>query len=297
MRSGSSFPASNGVRATSRRTRSTNTAASSIEVSGSSADFARRLAQDVRELQQHAVPGLVSVCIVHGLEAVQVEHGHRDEVPRTLGALELVLEQVVDVAMVEEAGKAVADAQPFQLAVLLFQLVLQPLDPQHGADARLQLREVDGFGEVIVGTCVQPRHLVLRGIPRGDQDDRDEGQRSVVLDPARDLITVDVGEHHIEQDQVGRISAHPVERLRAIAGLDHVVAAKPQSRCNDLDVVGVVVDDQDLAAHAVVVVVDSIRAHRGRSGEKRRFCRTATCTSSASSKERAGSLPAEPSMC
>jgi hypothetical protein len=82
----------------------------------------------------------------------------------------------VDVPVVEEARESVADAQPLQLPVLLLQFVLQALDPQHRPDARLELREVDRLGQVVVGAGIQSRHLVLRGVTRRDEDDGDVGQ-------------------------------------------------------------------------------------------------------------------------
>jgi hypothetical protein len=139
-------------------------------------DVAARVPQDVCELDEHTIAGLVAVRVVDGLEAVQVEHGYRHAVARALDALVLVRQQAVDVAVVEQARQAVADAEPLQLPVLLLQLVLQPLDAQHRADPRLELGEVDGLRQVVVGASVQASHLVLRRVPRGHQDDGDERQ-------------------------------------------------------------------------------------------------------------------------
>jgi hypothetical protein len=43
---------------------------------------------------------------------------------------------------------------------------------QQGAQAGLQLFQVEGLGEVIVGAGVQPDHLVLPGVPGGEDEHR-----------------------------------------------------------------------------------------------------------------------------
>src|SRR5690606_31810278 len=88
----------------------------------------------------------------------------------------------VDLAMVVKAGQSVADAEALELPVLLLELVLEPLDAEHRADARLELRKVDRLGQVVVSAGIEPHDLVLGRVARGHEDDRDERQVVVVLD-------------------------------------------------------------------------------------------------------------------
>ena len=132
-------------------------------------------------------------------------------------ALELLVQQLVHVAVVEQLGQPVGDGElleplvgHLQLAVLLVQLVLQALDAEHGAHPRLQLGEVDRLADVVVGAAVQPLHHVLGLAERRDQDDGDEGERVVVLDAPGDLVAVHPRHHHVEQDQVRRLVRDPL---------------------------------------------------------------------------------------
>ena len=113
-------------------------------------------------------------------------------------------------------GHQAGDAVLKQLALALLELFLQPLDAEHRLEPRLQLGEVNGLGDVVVRARLEALHLVLGGVERRLHDDRDERQRGVGLDAARDLHAVDARHHHVEQDQIGRRLLDLVERLHAI---------------------------------------------------------------------------------
>ena len=185
-------------------------------------DLPGRLLDDLGRLVQDHVARGVAVRVVDGLEAVQVHHGHGDGLARARAALELVVQQLVHVAVVEQLRQAVGDGQlleplvgQLQLAVLLVQLVLQELDAQHGPHPRLELAEVVGLADVVVGAALQPLHHVLGLVEGRDQDDGDEGQRLVVLDAPGHLVPVQPGHHHVQQDQVRRLFLDAVQRLLA----------------------------------------------------------------------------------
>src|SRR5690606_17167317 len=137
-------------------------------------DLARVLAEDLRQLLEHLVACWMPVRIVYRLETIEIQHCNRDLLRGALGAVELLVQQAVDLAMVVKAGQSVADAEALELPVLLLELVLEPLDAEHRADARLELRKVDRLGQVVVSAGIEPHDLVLGRVARGHEDDRDE---------------------------------------------------------------------------------------------------------------------------
>ena len=66
-------------------------------------------AHAARHLHQHEVALLVAVGVVHLLEVVDVEHGQARRAVEAAAAVHLVLEEVLEVAHVEEAGELVRD--------------------------------------------------------------------------------------------------------------------------------------------------------------------------------------------
>ena len=132
-----------------------------------------------------------------------------------------------------------------QLLLSLLECFLQALDAEHRAQARLELRKVDRLGDVVVGTGLEPFHLVLGRVERRLHDDRNEGQRLVALDLPRDLDAADFGHHDVEQDEIGRRRRHICERVMAVVCRGGGVPPALEAHLQHLDVVLVVVDDED----------------------------------------------------
>ena len=74
--------------------------------------------------------------------------------------------------------------------------------PQQGADSQRELLEREGLGHVVVAAADEACHAIILGIARGEEDDRDE--IPIGAQPAADLEAVDVGQHHVEDDDIGR---------------------------------------------------------------------------------------------
>ena len=79
----------------------------------------------------------------------------------------------------------------------------------------------------------------------GHQNDRRERQRRVRLEPPADLDAVELRHHDIEQDEVGPLLARHRQRLFAVAGVQHLIAARLQPRRQDVAIGLVIVGDQD----------------------------------------------------
>ena len=68
-------------------------------------------------------------------------------------------------------------------------------------------------------------------------------------DLRRDLVAVELGQHDVEQDQVGRLGAPQPEPFGAVARDDDVVALLLERVLQEALDVRVVVDDEDLGRH------------------------------------------------
>ena len=75
---------------------------------------------------------------------------------------------------------------------------------------------VDRLGQVLVGAGIQPGHDVLGVGHGGDEDDRRERKRGVVLEAPAHLEAVDLRHHDVEQDQVRALGRRGSQRLLAV---------------------------------------------------------------------------------
>ena len=173
-------------------------------------DLSRLLFQDPGELLQHGVAGLMAVGVVHTLEAIQITQHHRHRLVQAARMAERLLQALLDVASIIEAGQRIGlrhleqlSIDLRQLAFAIFERILQRLDAQHRLHARLELGEVDRLRDVVVRPGIQSFDLVLGGIERGLKDDRNERQVRVCLDPSHHLEAIDARHHDVEQDQIG----------------------------------------------------------------------------------------------
>ena len=81
-------------------------------------------------------------------------------------------------------------------------------------------------------------------VARGEEDHRDEVARGA--QPAADLEAVDVGEHDVEDDEVGRGARRRVERVAAAGRRRDAVAHVAERGGEQVGDRGLVVDDEDV---------------------------------------------------
>ena len=72
----------------------------------------RQARQALRHAHQHLVAAAMALAVVHGLEAIQVDEGHRPRPALAPGAQELLLQHRLQLAAVEHAGQGVAVVSP-----------------------------------------------------------------------------------------------------------------------------------------------------------------------------------------
>jgi hypothetical protein len=94
----------------------------------------------------------------------------------------------------------------------------------------------------------------LLDLPFGGQhDDRDVAARALLLpDLGRDLVAVELRQHHVEQDQRRILGAPEAEAFGAVGGRDDLEALLLQGVLKQALDVRIVVDDQDLGRHRSV---------------------------------------------
>jgi hypothetical protein len=126
---------------------------------------------------------------------------------------------------------------------------------QHGADARQQLARLKGLGQVVVGAQLQADDAVHRVALGGEHQHRHlgrgAGQRA---DAAAHVQAVHVGQHQVEDDQIGRIGLHAFQSAEAVSGvrkgksrLDQVFADHPGQAA-------IVFDHQQAGTHGRSVI-------------------------------------------
>ena len=104
--------------------------------------------------------------------------------------------------------------------------------------------------QVVVGAGTQAADLLLDLSLGGEHDDRDVAGRALLRPDLRGhLVAVELRQHHVEKDQVGRFGAPESEALRAVRRDDDLVAFLLQGVLEQTLDVRVVVDDENLGRH------------------------------------------------
>jgi hypothetical protein len=118
--------------------------------------------------------------------------------------------------------------------------------PQHRADARQQLVEVERLGHVVVGTKVERAHLVDDLVAGGEHDDR---HLAVQPQAAADLEAVRPRHGDVEQHHVGPVVARGRQRRVAVGNRAHLEALVGQTPLEQPDDLRIVVDQQQPSCH------------------------------------------------
>ena len=132
---------------------------------------------------------------------------------------------------------------------------------QDGAHAGRQLARAEGLGDVVIGAELQPHHLVGLLVAGGEHDDR---HARVPAQPTGDLEPVEPRQAEVQDDEIGALGVRPHQRLVAVACGGDGEARPLQVVADELDDLGLVIDDED-ACHAGMVVgraAPAARPHR-----------------------------------
>ena len=125
------------------------------------------------------------------------------------------------------------------------ELRLRTPQPEQRLDRRQQLVRIDGMRQITIGATLQAVHLVAGGtIGRGEVEHGNRGRPAVGLESSAHLEAVDVGQHHIEENEVGALLG-AVQRFAARGGALDLEPGALQLQGRESSDVVVVVHDQD----------------------------------------------------
>ena len=113
---------------------------------------------------------------------------------------------------------------------------------QGGADAGQELGEAERLGDVVLGAELEPRHLVHLAAPRRQDDD---GHHPPLASKRLEhLEAVHLGEHHVEDDEIGSVGPREVEAPLAVLGHEDPVPLPLEIDAKTQGDAGVVLHDE-----------------------------------------------------
>ena len=115
---------------------------------------------------------------------------------------------------------------------------------QQGTDARHHLAHAERLGEVVISAALQSQYLVALFAPRRQHQHRDILVGPAPANRADDGDAVHAGEHQVEDDQVVRRRAQPIQGLAPIRDGRGLQALETEVERNQIPDVSVVFDDE-----------------------------------------------------
>ena len=133
--------------------------------------------------------------------------------------------------------------------------------PQLAADSGADLQGLEGLGDIVVRSQVQPQHLVRVLAFGGEQDDRGV---ALLPDGGQGAQSVHDGHHDIQQDQLYLLPLQGLQGFLPVGGGEKLVIRPRQVDFQSGDDIGVVVADQDvghslLSPLAAIVLPEGIK--------------------------------------
>jgi hypothetical protein len=117
--------------------------------------------------------------------------------------------------------------------------------PQQRLDPQRQLAHLERLGHVVVGADLQPLDAVGVGAARGEEDDGDVLGLGRAAERAADLEPRVVGQHEIEQHQVGGLPLAQAQGFGTEAGRVDPEPLLRELVGEQLTQIGIVFDDQN----------------------------------------------------
>src|SRR5690606_22797356 len=174
-------------------------------------------------------------------------HGHHQDRDLALVATrtrQLAVQRHLELGPGAHPGEGVHRPQPRELLLCGLKAQAGVTDLQRRADARLQLRELEGLGEPIVGRQLHAAQLSVQIPHRAEYEDRDRPGSGIGTQLLEHPEAVAGGEHEIQQHQVVLAGAGCLESGLPIANGGDVVAGGLTEIAEELAGQQIVLDDQ-----------------------------------------------------
>jgi hypothetical protein len=122
-------------------------------------------------------------------------------------------------------------------------------------DAREQLARIEGLGEVVVGTDLEPDDAI-DVVALGSEHD-DGCQVTASAKAAADRKTILAGQHQVEDDQIEQFALQKAVHRAAVLCHEHLESLLTQVAAQQVTDAGVVIDDEQAGGTS-----SRLRAHR-----------------------------------
>ena len=117
--------------------------------------------------------------------------------------------------------------------------------PQDGPDPDDELLDAERLGHVVVAAQGEAPQLVVQGVSGGEEEHRQPAPDPVPADALEHFEAVQIGQHHVEHEQVGPKRGNGLERLAPEVGHLHLEALVAQGHREQIGDAVLVVDDED----------------------------------------------------
>ena len=132
-----------------------------------------------------------------------------------------------------------------ELGVAALELGLKPLDGQVRVDPGHHLLGLERLRDEVHRPRLEPAHLLARLGQCREEDDGRAGRLGVRLQPATGLVPVDAGHDDVEEDERRARAVRDLQRVLAARRDEQPVAAAVEGLAQQVEVRGLVVDEQD----------------------------------------------------
>ncbi len=121
-----------------------------------------------------------------------------------------------------------------------------------GLDPGQQLPHGEGLGDIVVRAQLQAQDLVGLLLPGGEH--QNGGGAALLPDGSADVKAIALGQHQVQQNQIGVLLQRQLEPGLAVVGLQGVVALPGKVEHQNVHNILFILDDQDTLAHRLTLL-------------------------------------------
>ncbi len=171
----------------------------------------------------------MTVGVIDGLEAIDIEHGHAEEAVLTACPLHLEGELGHNRASVESAGQGIRLSLAGELVLHRLELRVQLHESLANPQAGPQFLRHEGLDDVIVGSCIQTRGEFFLGVFCGEKNEVWANVLGGRPHQPADIRAVQPGHDPVEHGQCrGILGSECSQSLVAVFDGDHIVSPRGQ---------------------------------------------------------------------